>query len=166
MATPTNLPASFVSGAILTAAQQNDLRGAFRVLQVVSASTTTETSNSTTTYADTTLTATITPQATSSKILVYVSHPNNYKSNGSANNSITFQLLRDATAIYNFNRLLGFTNTATELYFSTNAIYLDSPATTSATTYKTQFKNEVAASLVRVQAATLGSQIVLMEISA
>jgi hypothetical protein len=31
MATPTNLPASFVSGAILTAAQQNDLRGAFRV---------------------------------------------------------------------------------------------------------------------------------------
>ena len=166
MATPTNLPASFVSGAILTAAQQNDLRGAFRVLQVVSAATTTETSNSTTTYADTTLTATITPQATSSKILVYVSHPNNYKSNGSANNSITFQLLRDATAIYNFNRLLGFTNTATELYFSTNAIYLDSPATTSATTYKTQFKNEVAASLVRVQAATLGSQIVLMEISA
>ena len=166
MATPTNLPASFVSGAILTAAQQNDLRGAFRVLQVVSASTTTETSNSTTTYADTTLTATITPQATSNKILVYVSHPNNYKSNGNSSNSITFQLLRGATAIYNFNRLLGYTNAATELYFSTNAIYLDSPATLSATTYKTQFKNEVAASLVRVQAATLGSQIVLMEISA
>ena len=41
MATPTNLPASFVAGAILTAAQQNDLRGAFRVLQVVQGTTTT-----------------------------------------------------------------------------------------------------------------------------
>jgi hypothetical protein len=33
MATPTNLPATFVAGNVLTAAQQNGLRGAFRVLQ-------------------------------------------------------------------------------------------------------------------------------------
>jgi hypothetical protein len=37
MATPTTLPASFVAGSILTAAELNDLRGAFRVLQVVNA---------------------------------------------------------------------------------------------------------------------------------
>jgi hypothetical protein len=37
MATPTTLPASFVAGNILTAAQLNNLRGAFRVLQVVQA---------------------------------------------------------------------------------------------------------------------------------
>jgi hypothetical protein len=37
MAAVTPLPATFVSGDVLTAAQMNDLRGAFRVLQVVSA---------------------------------------------------------------------------------------------------------------------------------
>ena len=37
MATPTTLPASFTAGQVLTAAQMNDLRGAFRVLQVVQA---------------------------------------------------------------------------------------------------------------------------------
>ena len=166
MATPTTLPASFTAGQVLTAAQMNNLRGAFRVLQVVSASTSKETTNSTTTYADTTLTATITPSATSSKILVYVSHPQNQKSNGSAINALDLRLLRDATAIYNFGSLLGYTGTALENYFSANAIYLDSPATTSATTYKTQLKNFTAAAHVRVQAGVIASQIILMEISA
>ena len=36
MATPTTLPATFVSGNVLEALQLNDLRGAFRVLQTVS----------------------------------------------------------------------------------------------------------------------------------
>jgi len=34
MATPTSLPATFVAGNVLTAAQMNDLRGAFRILAV------------------------------------------------------------------------------------------------------------------------------------
>jgi len=38
MATPTSLPASFTSGQVLTAAQMNNLRGGFRVLQVEQAS--------------------------------------------------------------------------------------------------------------------------------
>ena len=71
MATPTTLPSSFTAGQVLTAAQMNDLRGAFRVLQVVSSTWTTAAINSTTTYADTGLTATITPSATSSKVLVF-----------------------------------------------------------------------------------------------
>jgi hypothetical protein len=166
MATPTSLPATFVSGDVLTAAQMNNLRGAFRVLQVVSASTSTEVTNSTTTYADTTLTATITPSAISSKILVYVSHPQNQKSNVSADNALNLQLLRGATSIYIFNTLLGFSGSATQQYFSANAIYLDSPATTSATTYKTQLKNFTASAHVRVQAGLVESQIILMEISA
>ena len=103
MATPTNLPASFTTGAVLTAAQMNDLRGAFRILQVVSGSTTTETSTSSTTHADTTLTATITPQSASSQILVYVSHPSYFKGNGNSSNSINFRLVRGSTNIYTFN---------------------------------------------------------------
>ena len=166
MATPTNLPAAFTTAQILTAAQQNALRGAFRILQVVEGSTTTETSTSSTTHVDTTLTATITPQSSSSKILVYVSHPNNFKGSGNSANSINFRLVRGSTNIYTFNSFLGFTGSALEMYFSANAIYLDSPATTSATTYKTTFANEVAASEVKVQQGSIGSRILLMEVSA
>ena len=70
MATPTNLPAAFTVGQVATAAQMNDLRGAFRILQVIQGTTSTRTSSSTTTYADTTLSASITPTSSSSKILV------------------------------------------------------------------------------------------------
>jgi hypothetical protein len=41
MAAVTTLPAAFVAGNVLTAAQLNNLRGAFRVLQVVQSITTT-----------------------------------------------------------------------------------------------------------------------------
>ncbi len=84
MATPTTLPAAFVSGAVLTADQMNNLRGAFRVLQVVSATTATAVTNNTNVQADTGLTATITPQSTSSKILVMVSQAGCEKTAGNA----------------------------------------------------------------------------------
>ena len=44
--------------------------------------------------------------------------------------------------------------------------YLDSPATTSATTYKTQFRNLPNAASVAVQPNTAVSTIILMEIGA
>jgi hypothetical protein len=71
MATPTSLPATFVAGNVLTAAQMNDLRGAFRVLQVVSTTKTDTFSTSSTSLTDITgLSVSITPSATSSKILI------------------------------------------------------------------------------------------------
>ena len=72
MATPTNLPAAVATGDVGTAAQFNNLRGAFRILQVVQATYGTNVINSTNVYADTGLTATITPQSSTSKILVVV----------------------------------------------------------------------------------------------
>ena len=166
MATPTTLPSSWTSGQVLTATAINNLRGAFRVMQVVEGSTTTETSTSSTTHADTTLSASITPSDTNSKILIYVSHPSCFKGNGNTLNSINFRLLRGTSNIYTFNSFLGFTGTTIEMYFSANAVYLDSPSTTSATTYKTQFANQVAASQVKVQQNSIASRMILMEISA
>jgi hypothetical protein len=60
----------------------------------------------------------------------------------------------------------GFQNpTNVGLYPGTVAInYLDSPATISATTYKTEFANETAASNVSVQLNNDLSTIILMEI--
>jgi len=73
MATPTNLPAAQTTGNVLTAAWVNDLRGAFRILQVVQGATTTLASSTSSTFVDTNLSATITPQSTSSLILVVYS---------------------------------------------------------------------------------------------
>jgi len=166
MATPTNLPASFTAGAVLTATQQNALRGAFRILQVVQGTTSTITSSSTTAYADTTLTATITPQSTTSKILVMVAHGSVFRSNGNVLNSMNLRLLRGATVISTFGGGIGYTGTALDLTGSCSTVYLDSPATTSATTYKTQFANNVAAASVQVQASASLSTITLLEVSA
>jgi hypothetical protein len=166
MATPTNLPASFTAGAVLTATQQNALRGAFRILQVVQGTTSTVTSSSTTAYADTTLTATITPQSATSKILVMVSHGTVSKTSGNIFNGVMLRLVRGATTIANFGAFIGFTFSAVDNTASCSTVYLDSPATTSATTYKTQFANNAGAASVSVQTNSSLSTITLLEVSA
>jgi len=166
MATPTNLPATFTSGAVLTAAQQNDLRGAFRILQVVSGTTTTSTSSSTATFVDTTLTATITPQSSSSKILVIVTQNGCNKSNGNAFTALSLRLLRGATVIQTIGNSLGFSGNAEQANFCASKTILDSPATTSATTYKTQLNSPFAFATATVQTSSVESTIILMEVSA
>jgi len=165
MATPTNLPASFTS-EVLTSAAMNNLRGAFRILQVVTGTTSTATDSSSATLADTGLTATITPQSSSSKILIYATHPQCFKSSGNSFNCLKMSLLRGATEIQTIATVLGFNGQLQESYFATSTAYLDSPATTSATTYKTQFASRFGAATVRVQADGSASTIVLMEVSA
>jgi hypothetical protein len=164
MATPTNLPATFVAANTLPAASLNSLRGAFRILQVVSNGTSTQVSSSSTTFADTGLTATITPQSTSSKILVYVNHPNCYRSGTSTANSLSLKLFRGATLLET-QTTLGETGSIGNI-FSTQMMFLDSPSSVSALTYKTQFANGTASSEVRVQTNSNPSAIILMEISA
>jgi hypothetical protein len=167
MATPTSLPASFTAGNVLTAAQQNGLRGAFRILQVVYGSTNVQVTNSTTTPVDTGLTATITPQSTSSKVLVFVNQNGAAKGAGDAANAVNVQLMRGATNIQNIILSGGYTNSFLELRLATiSGMILDSPSTTSPVTYKTQFYNDLNAAAVLVQIATETSSIVLMEVSA
>ena len=165
MATPTTLPATFVAGNVLTAAQMNDLRGAFRILQVVAASYNTETSSASSTFADTGLTATITPSSTSSKILAIVNQSGCYKD--ISNTFLGLRLMRGASEISYFESYGGATgNNDTTGFGTCSTIILDSPATTSATTYKTQFRSEGNSSRVLVQIASARSSIVLMEVSA
>lgn len=167
MATPTNLPSSFSVGATLTAAQMNNLRGAFRILQVVEASVATQATSTTTTYADTGLSATITPQATASKILVIYSQ--NCYTQGTGT-SLGLRLVRNLPSA---NTVL---RTDADLCYGTNSglsaqqtfIYLDSPSTTSALTYKTQFARLLGASSVFVNTnnAENTGNILLCEVSA
>ena len=133
------------------------------VLQVVNASYATSTSNSTSTFADTGLTATITPTKNTSKILVIVSQ------NGLAKTNNTYgelRLLKGAVEIYRFERSFGYTNSAQQNYIGgSGTTYLDSPATTSATTYKTQFMSVGNIAIVTVQDSSAYSMITLMEIA-
>ena len=167
MATPTNLPAAAVAGDVLTAAYVNSLRGAFRVLQVVQGATTTEVNNATNSYADTGLTATITPQASSSKVLVLVNQVACIKSSGNTQNGIDLILLRGASQIQQFGAVGLYTDSLLQNRGNFSTAYLDSPATTSATTYKTQFKNFTNAATVGICAGSSAqATITLIEISA
>lgn len=144
MATPTTLPSSFSAGNVLLASEMNALRGAFRILQVVSTTKTDTYTHSTgRTFSNVTgLAATITPSATSSKILVYVSL------NGGANNGGTFVGITGGNAANYVGDTAGNrtrvafaspTNGGTGgMLLNFSGFYLDSPSTTSATTYQVQ----------------------------
>jgi hypothetical protein len=152
------------SGA--TAPEWKTPAGGGKVLQVVNATTSTSTSNSTTTFADTTLTATITPTLASSKILVLVSQNGVLKSNAAAT-WLELRLLRGATVIADLETRAGSNESGSTNNgigsISTN--YLDTPATTSATTYKTQFRTGTSGN-VSVQIVSSVSTITLLEIGA
>ena len=136
-----------------------------KVLQVVTGTTAEPVTNSTTTPEDTKLTQTITPTSTSSKVLVLVNHTECYKSAGNAETSMRLKLYRDAVSIGGTVSQL-YTGTAIVLVSNVNITVLDSPATTSAVTYKTKFWNAQAAASVTVQTNNTKSTIILMEISA
>jgi hypothetical protein len=140
--------------------------GGGKVLQVVSGTTTTgATVTSNTTYLDTNLTATITPSATSSKILVMTSQ--GLFKEAQTNSAINYRLLRGSTTIVDIvNAGILFQDTALRLGVLQSLVYLDSPNTTSATTYKTQFKNYLSGGTAVAQPDSQPGNIILMEIGA
>ena len=146
--------------------------GGGKVLQVVQNTYSTAKTIASTTYTDTDLTATITPSSTSSKVLVLVTQKYYlYRTSAAANAYI--QLLRGTTSILdmgsNSARITAATS-GSELDVGSiwHLSYLDSPSTTSATTYKTQAKvNDTASShQVQVQGSSAPSVMILMEIGA
>jgi hypothetical protein len=136
------------------------------VLQVVNATYATTVANSTTTFADTNLTVTITPKFATSKILVTACVNGLEKGSANATNSLMLRLLRAGTNIGDFVRYGGYQGATGTLISPSGCItYLDSPATTSATIYKVQFANAVASSFVNVQSNADISTITVMEIA-
>lgn len=150
------------------------------IIQVVENSTTTTATNTTVTMADTNLSGTITPTSTSSKILVIVQQQMFFNSLNSGTGA-GLNLLRGSTTIFaggrnstgSYDQFISGSGLSTINHHFTKVIhFLDSPSTTSATTYKTQFSlYEASTSAAAVcqtdstpQDAT--SFIYLMEVSA
>ena len=143
-----------------------------KVLQVVNGTTTTAVGVNTTTPTDTGLTATITPKFSTSKILVFVVQSARY-SRSTNEQGHALSLLRGSTTIVSESDRYGgyiYSNTTTSIdaAVQTPIIYLDSPATTSATTYKTQGRplSTANSGTVAYQSESQISTITLMEIAA
>jgi hypothetical protein len=144
-----------------------------KVLQVVYGSTSTYTTTTSTSYVDTNLSASITPTSATSKVLVLVTQQGCGRDTTTAGEYLRFKLLRGAsdalliTDIFAHNASAGtFVNNGLTMA----ANYLDSPATTSATTYKTQFRSgggtQVVVQNYYAASANTTSTIILLEIGA
>jgi len=156
------LPAS--TGTVVT----SNAPAVGNVIQVVNASYGTEVAFTSTTYADTGLTASITPKFSTSKILVLVCQTGCAKDSG--NTRLGLQLLRGATVIVtNIEKSAAYSaDSGGNFVGSVSTCYLDSPATTSSTTYKTQGNSFSAPGngSSRTQQDNVVSTITLMEIAA
>jgi hypothetical protein len=147
--------------------------GGGKLLQVVNALVTSAANISSSSFTDTNLTATITPTSATSKILVLISQKYAWSIGG--NNSyqgMGIQLHRDATNIYSLGtssadyiQLSVSTNVDRAAIFAMQ--YYDSPATTSAVTYKTMgaVDRTVGSGTVSYNGSP-GSSITLLEIGA
>ena len=130
------------------------------VLQVVNATTTSQTATSSTSYGATSLTASITPKFSTSKILVisnyelYVAIPTIKTITG---------LYRGASLISDGCAMLLGVSSSTQATVGFN--YLDSPATTSSTTYAIYLKSSSNGSAVYFNPDGYIAGITLMEIA-
>jgi hypothetical protein len=143
--------------------------GGGKVLQVVQATYATQKTIASTTLTDTDLTATITPSASTSKILVMLSQPFFIERDSQGVEGYA-AILRGGTTIVNTTPF-GFAyyyqpGTQADLIGVFAYNYLDSPATTSATTYKTQMRINATSLNGQVTANTFSSTLILMEIGA
>ena len=136
-----------------------------KVLQVKNVLISTETVVSNNTYTDSGLTLAITPSLSSSKILVFADCCGIGKQ--SNNTFVRIRMLRDSTTIVDdFAKEAGNDNTTgPNKIGSVSTTYLDSPATTSSTTYKVQFMSGQNNALAQFGASGAKSTMTLMEIS-
>ena len=140
------------------------------VLQVVSNQITTQTATTSTSFVDATdFNATITPTSTASKVFVTVSAGTGH----AAATGGFLRLLRNGTVIGADPQVWFYTGSTDSLYsgVQNTFTYLDSPSSTSALTYKVQFRGENASgvSINRaysgVGGQVMASTITLMEIA-
>lgn len=171
MATPTNLPATAVSGEILTAAYVNNLRGAFRILQVIRDTDTTDRSTTSTSFTDVTgVSVTITPQATTNNIMLICTftalvlnsstglNEGIYAITDSSNNIISGG--NTTVGTFNYSHSSGF------FYAPVTLIGFVSPNSVAAQTYKLRFASVAANTTTYVTGAGATTQLYAIELSA
>jgi hypothetical protein len=133
------------------------------VVQVVGANTTASTSTTGSTLITTGLTANITPSSATNKILILV----NINCRFTSSSWMGLNLYRNASSITFWTSGLGFSISGSTQTQEFAANYLDSPATTSSTTYTVYYcNNNSPTGTVTVHQDSTVSSITLMEIVA
>jgi hypothetical protein len=145
-----------------------------KLLQVISAVTQTNTNIATSSFTDSSITATITPTVATSKIMILISGQVclTRSAGASRQTRLTSRIMRGATSVFDdssgqtFGVQLSAVTTGSVEHFNRVCLtYLDSPATTSATTYKVQYAGDTNWNIEAQQGSAMSS-IILMEIGA
>ena len=140
------------------------------VLQVVSADTSSSTTTQSTSFVDTALSATITPKYSSSKILILVQNSVKAVTTTSNGSGTLSQIHRGSTAIgqqalTRIREGVGSGAFTQNVQGGGHLQFLDSPNTTSATTYSVKFKTQHSTVTGIYNDSPSGSVMTLMEIS-
>jgi len=135
-----------------------------KVLQVIQATAATQVNVSTTTFTDTGLSVTITPSLATSRVMIIATHSGSGKDTGDT--SATFRLLRDATSVGTLAAIVGTTGSSLTNISNVTISFVDTPATTSAITYKTQLNSASNTAKAFTGAGSGTSTIIAMEIGA
>jgi hypothetical protein len=138
------------------------------VLQVVGATYNTTVTSSSTSAVSSGLTATITPTSSSSKIYVMVINPMRRNAASGVDYGITVSLFRNGSGLYTPMTNMGYSAPVANMAISwlVGFNYLDSPATTSATTYAMYFNTATTGMSCSSCVDSNPATITLMEISA
>lgn len=156
-----------VSGGVPTWAAP---AGGGKVLQVVTDTLNTNFTNATSTWTDVGLTVSITPSATTSRIMVFLSAPYvvSTRSGAVTSNYSNVRALRDSTVIQNasIGTYRNASSTDPQFLGSWSVAYLDSPATTSSVTYKMQAATAESSDVSVYSSSTNIASITVMEIGA
>jgi hypothetical protein len=160
------------TGIIASGAITKSILPTGSVLQVVSTTKTDGFSMTGGTFIDITgLAVTITPSSTSSKVMVIVT---SYQSNSGTSGLTTYNLVRGSTNICQPSTNPSFAGSAIcyinggDQIFPFSISHLDSPSTTSATTYKVQMKSNTGTVYINRRDTTdsaVTSTITVMEIA-
>jgi len=153
-----------------------------KVIQIVSGTSTTSQSTTSYDWSDTNLSASITPSSSSNKIYIFVTQPFRIYRNNEYDTHAGIQLLRGTTVVQETRErtgggkselIMGIATSANNAnYAGHHSIqFLDSPNTTSSTTYKTQYAVDHASTLYLNNPDTDSSKtpmsvMTLMEIAA
>jgi len=144
------------------------LGGGGKILQVVTATYSTEETTTSAAYVDTSLTATITPTDATSTVMVFVNVPVQCEKSASQNSGGHLLAVERggsqlASTIARYDDSAGTSNR--DIYGTSSLMYMDSPATTSATTYTVQHAQEQSGTAYTFVNNLIGT-LTLMEVSA
>ena len=157
---------------LVAGALPSDVIGAGGILQVVSTTYATLDTVASTNYTDTGLLLAITPKFSTSKILVIISAPIRTSRGTNDFTAAGMQITRGGSGIFSSDRVLAITAATgagndIAVHGQCSLVYLDSPATTSSTTYRLQIKNSTTSNGGSAFLNESGqSSITLMEIAA